>query len=73
MTSLEWIQIFVYFAVLLALVKPLGTYRAAIYCKQEPGPAEVLKPLESVIYKLSGIDPSSEMSWAMEWAVDFTG
>ena len=64
MTSLEWIQIVVYFAVLLALVKPLGTYRAAIYCKQEPGPAKVLKPLESVIYKLSGIDPSSEMSWA---------
>ena len=64
MTSLEWIQIVVYFVALLALVKPLGSYMAAIYSKQEPGPAKVLKLLESVIYKLSGIDPNTEMSWA---------
>ena len=64
MTSLEWIQLALFLGLLLALVAPLGSYLAAIYCGREPGPAKFLRPLESFVYKLSGIDPKVEMSWA---------
>ena len=63
MSSLEWIQLVAFFTVLLALAKPLGDYMAAIYSQQQPGPAKFLKPVESAIFKISGIDPDEEMTW----------
>jgi len=53
----NWLQLILYFSVLLILVKPLGMYMAKIYQN------ESITPLEKLIYRLSGIDPRSEMTW----------
>ena len=64
MTSMEWIQLAVYFCLLVGLAAPIGFYLAAIYGGSEPGAARLLRPLERLIYKVSGIDPLAEMTWA---------
>ncbi len=53
------IQIATYFVILFLLVKPLGSYMASIY----NGNSKFLKVVENGIYKLAGIDSTSEMGW----------
>jgi K+-transporting ATPase ATPase A chain len=63
MTSVEWIQFLLYFGILLALVKPLGAYMARVYQGQRTFLDPILKPVESLFYKLAGIIPHGEMGW----------
>jgi potassium-transporting ATPase potassium-binding subunit len=68
MSANGYVQLIIYFAVLLALVKPLGAYMALIY---EGKPAVLNRagaPLESLLYRLSGVNPEKEMRWT-EYAV----
>jgi K+-transporting ATPase ATPase A chain len=58
-----WIEIASYFAVLLALVKPLGWYMARVYQEQSCGLDAVVGPVERALYRVSGIDATAEMSW----------
>jgi K+-transporting ATPase ATPase A chain len=58
-TSNAVMQIALYFAALLLLVKPLGSYMADVY----NGKYSFLSAIESSIYKLAGIKPDQEMSW----------
>ncbi|HEY3808757.1 MAG TPA: potassium-transporting ATPase subunit KdpA [Steroidobacteraceae bacterium] len=57
-----WIQLAVYLGVLLLLVKPLGSYMAAVF-EGRSAAVRVLGPLESAIYRLCRIDASVEMDW----------
>ncbi len=59
MTNFDWLQILLFFAVLIALVKPLGAYMAGVY----EGKITFLRSLENAFYRLSGIDSSREMDW----------
>ena len=64
MTSNGLLQILLYFAVLLALVKPLGLFMARVYEGRAPlGRHRVFGPFERLIYRLSGICADDEMSW----------
>ena len=56
-------QICLYFAVLLALVKPLGWYMARVYEGHPCGVDRILSPLERLIYRLCAVRPSDEMDW----------
>ncbi|HEY6721871.1 MAG TPA: potassium-transporting ATPase subunit KdpA, partial [Burkholderiales bacterium] len=63
MTANGTLQLVLYVVVLIALAKPLGTYMANIY---EGRPAILNQfgaPLERLIYRLSGVKESKEMSW----------
>ena len=53
------LQILLYFAVLLALVKPLGAYMARVY----EGNMRWLGALEREVYRMLGTDPAQEMGW----------
>lgn len=57
------LQIGVFFLVLLALVKPLGAYMARVYSGERVFLEYILGPVERMIYRLAGIDPSQEMNW----------
>ena len=57
------VQIGLYFAVLLALVKPLGWYMARVYEGQPCGLDRVIGPLERLIYRLCGVRETEEMDW----------
>ncbi len=48
---------------LLLAVKPLGLYMARIYEGKSTGLTVWFAPLESSIYRLSGVDPEKGMSW----------
>jgi K+-transporting ATPase ATPase A chain len=58
-----YLQIGVYLVVLLALVKPLGTYMARVYAGLPSGLDRVLDPLERLIYRLCGVRAGEEMGW----------
>ena len=60
MSTLDWIQIIVYFIALIVTVPLLGTYIAHVY----QGKITFLRRLESLTYGISGINPSQEMNWS---------
>jgi K+-transporting ATPase ATPase A chain len=63
MISYDWLQIFVYLALLIALAKPLGSYMARIYDGQHTFLDPVLRPVENLFYRLAGARAAEEMSW----------
>ncbi|ULA62688.1 MAG: hypothetical protein LZF86_50068 [Nitrospira sp.] len=56
-------QIALYFAALLALVKPLGWYMARVYTGQACGLDRVVGPFERLLYRVCGLRESEEMDW----------
>jgi K+-transporting ATPase ATPase A chain len=68
MTLNGWLQIIVYFGILLLLVKPLGTYMAHVFKGERTFLTPVLAPVEKFIYRISGVDADEEMTWK-EYAV----
>ncbi|MEN6410389.1 MAG: potassium-transporting ATPase subunit KdpA, partial [Anaerolineaceae bacterium] len=63
MTITGWIQILLFFAVLILLVKPLGSYMAKVLEGKKTFLTPVLGVLERGIYRICGIDGSDEMDW----------
>ncbi len=58
-----WIEVGLFFAVLLALVKPLGHYMALVYEGKPCGLNRVLGPVERGLYRLAGVRQDEEMTW----------
>jgi potassium-transporting ATPase potassium-binding subunit len=63
MTTNDWIQLALYFGVLVALTKPLGAYMARVYEGKPCGLDRGLGWLERLTYRLSLVDPHREMGW----------
>jgi K+-transporting ATPase ATPase A chain len=63
MTLYSYLQIGIYFIVLLLLVKPLGLYMARVYQGESTFLDRALRPLEGLCYRLLGVDPREEMDW----------
>lgn len=51
------------FLVTLILAIPFGKYIAKVYAGEKTFLDPVFKPVESMIYKISGINPENEMNW----------
>jgi potassium-transporting ATPase potassium-binding subunit len=64
MTSSGWLQILLYFAVLVLLTKPLGLYMARVFGGEPTLFTRVLRPIERQGYRLMGVDPAAEMGWS---------
>jgi len=63
MTLNGFLQIGLFFLILLALVKPLGWYMARVY-EGTPTPLQpVLGPIERAIYRLGAVRATEEMGW----------
>ena len=63
MTLNGWLQLILYFVVLIALVKPLGAFMARVYEGQPTRLDWIIGPIERLIYRLSGVNPQAEMNW----------
>lgn len=63
MTIFGWAQITFFLVVLLALVKPLGSFMARVYQEERTPLDPLLRPVERTVYRLAGIRPEVEMSW----------
>jgi K+-transporting ATPase ATPase A chain len=68
MTANGWFQIGVYVAVLLAVTKPLGVYMARVFSGQKTFMYPALRPLERLLYRVTGVDEKHEMRWT-EYAI----
>jgi K+-transporting ATPase ATPase A chain len=63
MNSNNLLQFGLYLVVLLALARPLGLYMAAVYEGRPTFLAPLIKPVESLIYRLCGVRAEEEMGW----------
>ena len=63
MTLNGWLQIAIFFALILLGSKPLGTYMRRVFDRQGTFLDPVLVPVERLLYRSTGIDASHEMRW----------
>jgi K+-transporting ATPase ATPase A chain len=63
MTIIGWIQILLYCAVVVALVKPLGWYMTRVFNGEPTFLSPVLRPIEAAIYWAGGVDKTREQHW----------
>jgi K+-transporting ATPase ATPase A chain len=63
MTGNGLLQVALYLAALLACVKPLGLYMAAVYTGRAPRAERILGPFERLLYRVGRIDSATDMTW----------
>jgi K+-transporting ATPase ATPase A chain len=63
MTANGWLHFAVYSLVLLATVRPVGIYLERVLEGRRTWLDPVLRPVERLIYKLSGVNAEAEMNW----------
>jgi len=63
MTTNGWIQIFVFLALILAITKPLGVYMAKVFSRERTFLDPVVRPIERLLYRVTGVDEEHEMRW----------
>lgn len=68
MTINGWLQILLFFAVILAVTKPLGVFMANVFNREKTFLDPVLRPVERLIYRLTGVNEEREMKWT-EYAI----
>jgi K+-transporting ATPase ATPase A chain len=63
MTVIGWIQIILFCAIVVALVKPLGGYMTRVFTGERTFLSPILRPVEAGIYMLGGVDQKREQHW----------
>src|SRR5262249_12141542 len=63
MTINGWLQILFFFALILAVTKPLGIFMARVFNRERTFLDPVLRPFERLIYRLTRVDEQREMRW----------
>jgi K+-transporting ATPase ATPase A chain len=63
MTFNGWLQITIFFVLILACAKPLGIYMTAVYEGRKTWLRPVLRPMELLFYKLCGVNHEEEQHW----------
>ncbi len=64
MSAAGWGQIGLLALLVAALVRPLGGYIGRVYAGEPTVLRPVLKPVESAIYRLAGVDTATEQTWS---------
>src|SRR5215813_7858198 len=68
MTLNGWLQILLFFAIIVLVTKPLGVFMAHVFKRERTFLDPVLRPVERLIYRLTGVNEEREMRWT-EYAV----
>ncbi|MDX2029428.1 MAG: potassium-transporting ATPase subunit KdpA [Blastocatellia bacterium] len=63
MTINGWVQILLFFALVAAVTKPLGQFMARVFDREKTILDPALRPVERLIYRLTGVDEAREMRW----------
>jgi K+-transporting ATPase ATPase A chain len=70
MTLPELLQYAAFLACVVLLVKPLGGYMARVFERRRTFLDPVLEPVETLLHRVLGVNPESEMRWS-EYATAF--
>jgi len=68
MTLNGWLQIGFFLLAILAVTAPLGRFMTRVFNRERTWLDPVLRPIERLIYKSTGVDETREMRWT-EYAV----
>jgi potassium-transporting ATPase potassium-binding subunit len=68
MTANGWFQIGLYLLVIFLVTKPIGVFMARVFNRDKTFLDPVFRPIERLVYRLTGIDEKHEMRWT-EYAV----
>ena len=63
MTINGWLQILLFFAVVLLVTKPMGVFMTRVFNKERTFLDPVLRPVERLLYRITGVDETREMRW----------
>ncbi len=63
MTINGWLQIAVFLALVFAVTKPLGIFMARVFARERTFLDPALRPLERLLYRVTGVDEEHEMRW----------
>src|SRR5882762_10225693 len=63
MTAIGWIQILLFCAIIVALVKPLGGYMTRVFNGERTFLSPVLRPVEAGLYWVARVDEKPEQHW----------
>jgi len=63
MTPNGWLQILLYFALILLVTKPVGVFMAKVFSGERTFIDPVMRPVEKLLYKLARVDEKREMRW----------
>src|SRR6202041_2739004 len=63
MTVIGWIEIILYCAIIVALVKPLGWYMTRVFNGERTFLSPILRPVEAGLYWIGGVDEKRERPW----------
>ena len=63
MTTIGWIQILLYCAIIVAITPVLGAYMTRVFNGERTFLSPVLRPVEAVLYGVGGVDEKREQNW----------
>src|SRR5499427_7218033 len=58
-----WFQIGLYLLVILLVTKPIGVFMTRVFNREKTFLDPILRPIERLIYGLTGVDEKREMRW----------
>src|SRR3984893_9416812 len=68
MTITGWLQIALFSAIVILITRPFGGYMTKVFAGERTFLSPVLRPVEAVFYRASGVDPRHDQHW-MSYAV----
>jgi K+-transporting ATPase ATPase A chain len=68
MTANGWFQILVFLGLIFLVTKPLGVFMARVFSREKTFMDPVLRPMERLLYRVTGVDEDHEMRWT-EYAI----
>ena len=63
MTTIGWVQILLYCAIIAAITPVLGAYMARVFNGERTVLTPILRPVELALYRMAGIGEKSEQGW----------
>lgn len=63
MTFNGWLQILIFFGLILAVTRPMGRYLARVYRGERTLLDPVMRPFERLLYRICGVDENRGMRW----------
>src|SRR3954453_9170203 len=63
MAMTGWLQIILFCVIIVALTKPLGWYMTRVFNGERTFLSPVLRPIESAVYWIGGVDEKREQHW----------
>ena len=68
MTLNGWLQILFFLLTVFVVTMPLGSYMACVFTRQRTWLDPLIRPLERLVYRLTGVNEAHEMRWT-EYAI----